>query len=317
MPRTCGRIWRPDVGRFVFRVLLDRRPSIWCSAFKAVHPPSATAGVKSFRWWLVAIEGQSCATGHPTHEHDGVEISFLLSCLPRFSHDSLLAMATHFRDNHSIHTVADACAAIAGGLDSDPQTKHLAPLWDALTAKGDALASGRRTAERVVARARAKVSVMDAIWDPEIGAFGRAVVDQSGGKRDQAPYTRFFKDVSPSGAQDFGIDREVKQGRDWVAELGRHPTEPLAVTWTPRVSLVTENLAEASASRRDALQALALQGTAEELFIADVNRELDIVEAELQKLFPGQPKRVASYLEATRPANKRARTDDDASTENG
>lgn len=226
-------------------------------------------------------------------------------------------MATHLRDNATIHAAADICAAIAGGLDSDPQSKHLAPLWDALTAKGDSLVAARRSTERTLTRARAKLAVMDAQWDPEIAAFGRDVVDQSGGKRDQAPYTRFFKNVTPSAAQDFGVDREVQQAQDWLAELARNPQEPLATEWIPRLSAVTDHLASASSARRQALQALALQGTAEELFIADVNRELDILEGDLLKLFPGQPKRVSAFLEATRPTTRRARSDNDNGSENG
>lgn len=214
-------------------------------------------------------------------------------------------MATHLRDNATITSTADVCASIAGALDSDPQTTQLAPKWDALTAKADGLVLARRNAERTLARARSRLAVLDALWDPEVAAFGRDIVDQSGGNREAAPYTRFFKTVTPSGAQDFGIDREVQQGRDWIAELNRDSNEPIAVKWSPRLKHVTDNLADGSTARRNALQALALQGTAEELFLDDVNREIDILEGELLKLFPGQPKRVAAFLDATRPATKR------------
>lgn len=218
-------------------------------------------------------------------------------------------MATHLPENRAINAVADVCSAIAGALDSDPETQQLAPTWEGLTAKADTLAAARRTAERNLARARAKLHVADAKWDPEVGAFGRALVDQSGGKRDQPPYTRFFKAVTPSDAQTFGIDREVQHGKDWIAELARDPNEPLAKEWTPRLSVATENLDTCSKNRGSALRAVALQDTAEELFIGDVNREIDILEGELLKLFPGQPKRVAAFLEATKPrTSKRKRS---------
>jgi len=216
-------------------------------------------------------------------------------------------MATHLRENESIQDVADICDAVAGGLESDPMTSVHAPLWDAITAKADALVAKRRGIVRTLGRARAKVVVVDAAWDPEIAAFGRDVVDQSAGKRDQAPYTRFFKQTSPSTAQTFGIDREVQQGKDWIAELNREPNDALATKWSSRLSLVTNNLEAAANGRRDNLQALALQNTAEELFIADVNREIDILEGDLQKLFPGQPKRVAAFLDPTKPRTKRPR----------
>lgn len=225
-------------------------------------------------------------------------------------------MATHLRENATISFAADTCASIAGALDSDPQTKPLAPVWDSLTTKADNLVSARRTIERTLARARSRLAVLDALWDPEVAAFGRDMVDQSGGNREAAPYTRFFKTATPSAAQDFGIDREVQQGRDWIAELNRDPNDPIAVKWSPRLKHVTDNLADGSTARRNALQALGLQATAEELFIEDVNRELDIVEGELLKLFPGQPKRIAAFLEATRPSTKR-RSESETNSGNG
>ena len=47
---------------------------------------------------------------------------------------------------------------------------------------------------------------------------------------------------------------------------------------------------------------------------ADVNRELDVLEGELLKLFPGQPKRVAAFLEATRPASRRSSRETETET---
>lgn len=208
----------------------------------------------------------------------------------------------------------DVASVASAGTWFDPQSKPLAPKWDALTTKADTLVTERRTVDRTLGRARAKLSVFDAQWDPEIAAFARDVHDQSGGKRDQAPNTRFFKDVNASTAQSFGIDREVQQGQEWTAELHRNPAEPLATKWIPRLESVTNALAAGSASRRNALQACALQDTTEELFIADVNREIDILEGELLKLFPGQPKRVAAFLEATRPAPRRSSRETETET---
>ena len=215
-------------------------------------------------------------------------------------------MATHLRRDTHIHTTADICASIAGGLDSDPAARHLAPAWETHSTKVDTYATDRRRLERKLARARARLDVMDAQWDPEAAAFGRDLFDQSGGKRDQAPYTRFFKDSTPSDVQAFGIDREVQQGKAWIAELARNPQEPLAIKWIPRLTLATENLASASTSRHQALQAVALQDTTEELAIDDINRELDSLEGDLLKLCPGQPKRVAAFLEPTKPRRKRS-----------
>jgi len=215
-------------------------------------------------------------------------------------------MATHLRENISAQAAADICAAITDGLVSDDATKPLAPLWESLTAKGDLLAADRRKSERTLTRSRARLAVADAQWDPEIAAFGRDVVDRTNGRRDAPPYTRFFKETSPSAAQDFGVEREVKQARAWLDELGREPAEELATKWTPRLTQVTDNLETASKDRGEALRVLALQDTAEELYVEDINLELDRLEGDLKKLFPGQPRRVASFLEPTRPKRRRA-----------
>ena len=214
-------------------------------------------------------------------------------------------MATHLRMTTSPQLAADICAAITDGLAGDDTTKHLAPLWESLTAKGDLLAAERRKLERALARARVRLAVADSRWDPEVAAFGRDIVDRTGGRRDAQPYTRFFKDVTPSAAQAFGIEREVKQGHEWLDELARNPDEPLAMEWTPRLGAVTERLEMDAKARENGLRALALQGTSEELYVEDINLELDRLEGDLKKLFPGQPKRVAAFLEPTRPKRKR------------
>lgn len=206
---------------------------------------------------------------------------------------------------------ADICSAIADGLVSDEITAHLAPVWEMMAAKGDALAAERRKRERTLGRARARLAVADSRWDPEVAAFGRDIVDRTDGRRDKPPYTRFFKDVAPSEAQAFGIDREVKQGHAWLDELARNPDEPLAIQWTPRLGAVTGTLEACAQARVDGLRALALQDTAEELYVEDINLELDRLEGDLKKLFPGQPKRVAAFLEPTRPRRKRGAEDED------
>jgi len=41
----------------------------------------------------------------------------------------------------------------------------------------------------------------------------RAVLDATGGRRDQAPYLRFFGKATPSRTQKFGVGREIEIGR--------------------------------------------------------------------------------------------------------
>ncbi|MDC3954668.1 hypothetical protein [Polyangium jinanense] len=222
-------------------------------------------------------------------------------------------MATHLREDMAAQTAADICAAITSALDSDPITRPLAPLWDALAQKGDGLAAQRRARERTLGRARARLFVADARWDAETASFGRYVVNESEGRRDRPPYTRFFVGVTPSDAQAFGIDREVKQGRAWIEELGREPGSALAEKWTPRLTSATDTLEANSKEREAGMSALAMQGTSELLYIGEINVEIDKLEGALLQLFPGQPKRVASFLTATKP--RRKRKDDDGEDE--
>ena len=72
----------------------------------------------------------------------------------------------------------------------------------------------------------------------------------------------------------------------------------------------TDELEMAFNQRNETVKALAPQQTSDVLLIDDVNRELDRLEGDLMKLFPGQPDRVASYLAATRRSS--STTDDPA-----
>lgn len=211
-------------------------------------------------------------------------------------------MATRIPERVSIKVVVDDVAATQAALESDPETSGLAADWAALLDRADGLAKARSDGDRAVARARARLAVCDAKWDATVAAFGRAVVDASGGRRDQPPYTRFFAKAAPSITQGFGIAREITTGRSWLVELARSSAEPLAQAWTPRLKDATDALEMAFTQRNDAVSAIAPLQTSVVLLIEDVNRELDRLEGDLKKLFPGQGQRVASFLSATRPS---------------
>ena len=98
--------------------------------------------------------------------------------------------------------------------------------------------------------------------------------------------------------QKFGIEREIESERAWLVELARCPSEPLAQTWTPKMKTATDDLEMAFNQCNDTVKALGPLQTSVVLLIDDVNRELDRLEGDLKKLFPGQPDRVASYLAA-------------------
>jgi hypothetical protein len=187
-------------------------------------------------------------------------------------------------------------------ISSDPETAALAQTWVGLLGQADAQAKARSDADRALTRARSRLSVCDAKWDATVAAFGRAVVDSSGGRRDQPSYTRFFGKTTPSAAQTFGVQREIESGRSWLVELGRNASEPLAQTWTPKLKAATDELEMAHNQRNDCLRALEPLQTAVLLLIDDVNRELNRLEGDLKKIFPSAPDRVASYLSSTRPS---------------
>ncbi len=214
-------------------------------------------------------------------------------------------MATHLREAVSIETVADTCDAIASALGSDPEAAELAGTWEALAERGDALVAAERAHDRAVRRARARLNVADARWDRESAAFGRAVVDANGGRREGAPYSRFFAKVVPSKARALGAAREVEIGRHWLAELARTPGEPLAAAFAPRLEASTEALADAIEARAASMSQLAIHRTSVSLFIDDVNREIDRTEGELLVRFPGDRARVAAFLEITRIESRR------------
>jgi len=209
-------------------------------------------------------------------------------------------MATKVPEGVSIRVVVDVTDSTCAALESDPETGTLSATWAAMRDKADGLAKSRLDCDRAATRARARLAVCDAKWDASVAAFGRAVVDASGGRRDQPPYTRFFGKTTPSAAQKFGIEREIEAAHAWLVELARNPTEPLAQTWTPKMKEATDALEMTFNQRNDTVKALGPLQTSVVLLIDDVNRELDRLEGDLKKLFPGQPDRVASYLAATR-----------------
>lgn len=209
-------------------------------------------------------------------------------------------MATRIPEGASIMTVVNAVDGTCAALESDPETKALALTWAALRDKGDELAKKRSECDRALARARARLAVCDAKWDTVVAAFGRAVVDASGGRRDQPPYTRFFGKTTPSASQGYGTSREIALGQQWLAELKRSPDEALAQVWMSRLGDATSALETAFKERNESVSALGLLQTSVVLLIDDINRELDRLEGDLKKLFPGQAERVGSYLAATR-----------------
>ena len=217
-------------------------------------------------------------------------------------------MATHLRDMGAADA-ADICDEIASGLLASETARTLAALWTALTLRGDNIAAEHRTHRRATGRARAREKVADVNWDRNNASFGRALVDASGGKRDVAPYSTFYPTSTPSKISEFGIDREVEVGRNILALLASEAGATLRDTWAPRWSANTEALSAASLTKKEAIRAQATFGANEELYIEEINRELDRLEGDLLRLFPGERDAIDAFLAPTRPTPKRKRNE--------
>ncbi len=211
-------------------------------------------------------------------------------------------MATHLRSDTSADAATDIVDSIAAALEADPETADLAPSWNALVTRGDALGATLRAKRRAARRARSLVAVRDALWDLSVRAFDRAALVFYQGQKLSPSYTRFWRAGKPSEVTAFGIDREVEVGRAMIGELTHGPAvrDTLADEWRPKLTTVTDGLAAASTTRREAVRDLGPSLSEQYLFVEDINLEIDRLEGTLQTRFPGQARRVASYLIATR-----------------
>lgn len=216
-------------------------------------------------------------------------------------------MATHLDERTSAEDGADLADEIAGGLEADEEAMHLAAVWNALVARGDELSGRIRAAERATGRARARLTVIDARWDNTDSAFSRSALDAANGKPTEAPYTTFYAKVPASKVNSFGVQRAVEFGRGVVAILDADPSSPLATEWRPRWAADTDALAQAATARDTAVRAEAPLDVEERLYIEDFNLELDRLEGDLLKLFPGQSKRIHAFLAPTRSRRSRRR----------
>ena len=218
-------------------------------------------------------------------------------------------MATHLRDT-SAADAADICDAVAAGLDASETARTLAIAWTALVLRGDDIATEGRQHRRATGRARAREKVADVNWDRNNSAFSRFALDASNGKRDTAPYVTFYADVAPSTINAYGVDREVEVGRGILGILASDAGAAHREAWSPRWSANTEALAAAARTKKDAVLTQATFSANETLYIDEINRELDRLEGELLRLFPGDRDSVDAFLAPTRPTPKRNRNDD-------
>ena len=218
-------------------------------------------------------------------------------------------MATHLRDETSARDAADACDEIAAGLEADVQTAALAATWIALRDRGDAQATLTRDAKRATGRARAREKVIDSGWDRNNLAFSRATLDAAQGQRDAAPYASFYKDSPASTTNAWGKDREVEFGRTIVRLLATEVGAALQGAWGAIWETKTEALATASRAKKDAVMAESAHSAIAALYVEDVNNELDRLEGDLLRLFPGDRDSVDAFLSATRRPSKKRRAE--------
>jgi hypothetical protein len=214
-------------------------------------------------------------------------------------------MATHLDENTAAADAADIADEIAGGLEADDETTHLAAVWNGLVARGDELGGRVHAAERRTGRARARLNVVDSRWDATDSAFSRRTLDEAGGDTKEAPYKTFYGKASASEVNSFGVQREIEFGRKVVDVLAVDASSPLTTEWSPRWVANTDALETAAGARDAAVRAEAPLDAEQTLYINDINLELDRLEGDLKKLFPGQPKRVSAFLAPTRATKRR------------
>lgn len=216
-------------------------------------------------------------------------------------------MATHLSYGISAGDAADMADEIAGALEADEATTHLASVWNAMVARGDKIAARKKSLRRATGRARARLSVIDARWDETDSAFSRATLDAASGNRKKPPHSTFYDAASASTVNSFGVRREIEFGRRVVDVLTATPALGLGADWAERWARDTDALEGAVNARDAALRAESTIDVEAQQYIDDFNKELDALEGELLKIFSGQSHRVASFLTATRRTRRRAR----------
>ena len=137
-------------------------------------------------------------------------------------------------------------------------------------------------------------------WGRHDSAFGRALLDAASGKRENAPYSLFYGATPPSAINAYGVDRQVETGRTFLRLLAADSGAALRAAWAAGWEAVNEALATASRAKKDATLAEAPHSVAEALYVDDVNKELDRLEGDLLKRFPGDRATVDAFLAPTR-----------------
>jgi hypothetical protein len=209
-------------------------------------------------------------------------------------------MATHWRETQDLDEVGDTADAIASGLEAHAQTQNLAQPWNQLTHTIDTQHQAVRQARRTVKRAQVQRDVALARLKDEASAFGRAVVDASGGKRAAAPYTDFFDKHAPSAVVTFGVQDQLAAVQGWLDTLPRSAGGALASAWQPRLAAARSALSDASTEVDRADAALTQQLKVGQGVVRASNLALDTLEGDLKKTFPGQPGQIAAFLAPTR-----------------
>ena len=224
-------------------------------------------------------------------------------------------MATHLDERTSAEVAANIADEIAAGLEADDETVDLAAVWNAMVAQGDDIAARVLAAARRTGRSRSRLTVIDARWDNTDSAFARRTLDAANGRPKEAPHSTFYAKVPASKINSFGVQREIDFGRDVVAILDRDPSAPLTTEWRPRWVADTDALEQAATDRDKAVRDEVPLDVEERLYVEAFNLELDRLEGELLKRFPGQPKRIAAFLAPTRRrSSKRKKSGDGEET---
>lgn len=209
-------------------------------------------------------------------------------------------MATQIGPYTSANDLLEACDVLGAALAADPTTADLAPPWQELATRTTELTRERGELSRESARNKGRTAVIDSLWDAEVDAFAAAVLEASGNKLDQPPFTRLFARKGPAEAKGAAPELSLIVLNRWLEELGRDETEAFAATWLPRLRRSSEQLSSAVQGRKAASEARKANDAKLTELRQKMGTAYDELEAALAQRFSDRPTHAAAFAAEAR-----------------
>jgi hypothetical protein len=142
--------------------------------------------------------------------------------------------------------------------------------------------------------------VFDSLWDAEVDTFAAAVLEASGNKLDQPPFTRLFARKGPAEAKSAAPELSLGVLNRWLEELGRDETEAFAAAWLPRLRRSSEQLSSVVQGRKAASEARKANDAKLTELRQKMGTAYDELEATLAQRFSDRPKHAAAFAAEAR-----------------